>query len=402
MTLANASLRTAWPRWRQLLTGLIAVALALSAGLGWHAVAGGPVLGCAAGSSCDQVLSSRWSSVAGLVPVGGLAAGVYLAMLVASFYVGPDTPAPLRRLAWRALLLLAGAAAGSAVWFIIVQKFFLGAFCPWCMTAHLLGVALAGLVLWRAPREAGRGGDAADPASGPAMGRGPATGFVLLGVLAAALMATTQIAFPPPSVYAGGESRDATTTLDPHQVPLVGPADARWVVAVLFDYNCPHCQRLHLLLDEAVRRYHGQLAFALCPAPLNSRCNPYIPQDAEAFASSCELARIGLAVWAAQREAFPAFDQWMFALDSGDRWRPRTVEAARAKAIALLGPAKFQAALINPWVERYLQTSVRLFGQAGGNAIPKLVSGTKWVTPQPNDADDLIAVLQTALGLPPP
>ena len=130
-----------------------ALALALSAYLGWHYVAGGPVIGCGGPGApgCDQVLNSRWATVGGVLPVSGLAAGAYLAMLAASLFIGPATAAPVRRLAWGAMLVLAGAAAGSAVWFTIVQKWVIGAFCPYCMATHITGLLLAALVIWRAP-----------------------------------------------------------------------------------------------------------------------------------------------------------------------------------------------------------------------------------------------------------
>jgi hypothetical protein len=161
---------------------------------------------------------------------------------------------------------------------------------------------------------------------------------------------------------------------------------------------------MHFMLDAAVRRYNGKLAFVLCPAPLNTRCNPYIPRDVDEFKDSCELAKIALAVWVARREAFPAFEQWMFSLESGDFWRPRGPEAAKAKAIELVGQAKFDAALADPWIDRYLQTSVRIYGGTvqGGNAVPKLIFGSRWVIPEPYDADDLVLILQNSLAVPKP
>jgi hypothetical protein len=120
------------------------------------------------------------------------------------------------------------------------------------------------------------------------------------------------------------------------------------------------------------------------------------------FKDSCDLAKIGLAVWAAKREAFPEFDQWMFTHESGDRWHPRSPEAARAKAIELVGQEKFEAAMADPWIGKYLETSVRIYGDAGGGAIPKLVFNSRWVTPRPNDTDDLVLILQDSLGLPMP
>ena len=118
---------------------------------------------------------------------------------------------------------------------------------------------------------------------------------------------------------------------------MVGSPDAPYVVTLLFDYDCPHCQKLHFMLNEAIRRYAGNLAFAFLPAPLNTGCNPYIPRDADAFKNSCELARIGLAVWVAKPGAFPSFEDWMFTFESGDSWHPGSLEAARVKAVELAG-----------------------------------------------------------------
>jgi len=388
--------RGSWPWWRWVLLGLISLALALSAYLSWHYLTGGTVIGCGGGSSCDEVLSSRWAAVGGVLPVSGLAAGAYLAMLVASFSLGSPTPLPVRQLAWRAMLVLVGAVAGSAVWFFIVQKWMVGAFCPYCMAAHITGLLLASLVIWRATKEF-------DHDSRNHVVRGlPAFGFAFMGILLASVLALCQWAIVPRAVYRAGESQNSSADINAHAAPMVGSPDAQYVVTMLFDYQCPHCQQLHFMLGEVVRRYGGKLAFVLCPAPLNRECNPYVPRDVDEFKNSCELAKIGLSVWAAKREAFAEFDQWMFTHESGDRWTPRSVEAARAKAAELVGQKNFETATADPWVERYLQNSVRIYGDAGAGAIPKLVFGSHWVTPQSNDADDLVSILHDSLGLPTP
>lgn len=425
----NRSCRS-WPWWRRVLTALSVLGLALSGYLGWHYLEGGYVIGCGGGSPCDQVLHSRWSAIGGQVPVSGLAAGLYLALLTAGLFIGPATEAPIRRLAWRAMLVLAGAAAGSAVWFIILQKWAIGAFCPYCMATHVTSLLLAALVIWQAPR---RFDDAATefgvrsartqretPAIGnskigPAAARRvigllPAIGMALVGLALAGIMAVCQAGITPPAVYRGGKSENTLPTIDPHNVPLIGSPDAPYVVDLLFDYNCPHCQQLHFMLDAAVRRYGGKLAFALCPTPLNSHCNPYVPVDVDEFKTSCELAKIFLAVWVAKRDASPAFDQWMFSFDSGDHWQPRSPEAARAKAIELAGPAKFGAAMNDPWATQYLQTCIRIYGATvqsasnprSANAVPKMVFGSRWTIPEPNDADQLVSILQKSLGVPKP
>ena len=57
--------RLSSPWWCWVLTGLSALALALSAYLGWHYLVGGPVIGCDGGTPCDQVLNSRLATVGG-------------------------------------------------------------------------------------------------------------------------------------------------------------------------------------------------------------------------------------------------------------------------------------------------------------------------------------------------
>lgn len=352
---------------------------------------GGSVIGCGSGSPCDLVLSSRWSAIGGVVPVSGLAAGTYLAMLIASLFIGPTAEPPVRRLAWRAMVILAGAIAGSAVWFIIVQKWVIGAFCPYCMATHVTGLLVAALVIWRPPAQF----------DDESTFRRSAFPLALVGLGLTSIMVVCQVVIKPAAIYRAGESKQ-NLSIDPHTAPLVGSPDARYVVTMLFDYNCPHCQQLHLMLDEAVRRYNGKLAFALCPAPLNTHCNPYVPRDVDEFADSCELAKVSLAVWVANRDAFPAFDRWMFSFESGDHWRPRSLDAARARAIELVGQAKFDSALTDSWINQYMQTSIQIYGSTGGTAVPKLVFGSRWVTPEPQDADDLILILHNALALPAP
>jgi uncharacterized membrane protein len=181
----DETFRFCWPWWRWALTGLTTLGLMLSSYLSWHYLAGGTVIGCGGGSPCDQILNSRWSSVAGVLPVSGLAMGVYLAMLVANFFIGPTTAAPVRGLAWRAMLVLVGAVAGSAVWFIIVQKWVIGTFCPYCMATHITGLLLAALVIWQALKQF-------DENSRRIIGRLSAAGLTLAGLGLAGTVAVSR------------------------------------------------------------------------------------------------------------------------------------------------------------------------------------------------------------------
>jgi uncharacterized membrane protein/protein-disulfide isomerase len=413
----KSHIQRSWPLWRWILTGLNTLALVLSAILSWHYLAGGSMVGCGGGSPCEQVLNSQWTTIAGIIPVSGLAVGVYLALLVASLFTGPATEAPIRRLAWSVMLILVGSVAGSAVWFTILQKWFIGDFCPYCMTTHVTGLLLAVLIIWRAMTEFGKQSNEILPTNHAKVKNVstaipkhiirpmPVMGLVLIGLVLAGILAAFQVGFTPTAVYRNGESQDKLPALDYHNIPMIGSPDAPYVVTLLFDYQCSHCQKIHFMLNDAIRRYAGKLAFALCPAPLNTECNPYIPPDVDAFKNSCELARIGLAVWVASREAFPDFENWMFTFESGDSWRPRSLETTRAKAVELVGQGKFDAAWSDPWIGQYIKTCIQIYGQtsqSGKGGIPKLIYGSHWVIPELYNADDLVMILQKSLAMPRP
>jgi uncharacterized membrane protein len=411
----KTGLQQSWPLWRWVLMGLNTLALVMSTILSWHYLEGGSMVGCSGGSPCDQVLNSQWSSIAGVLPVSGLAVGVYLAMLVASLFIGSNTEITVRSIAWSAMLILIGSVAGSAVWFIFLQKWIIGNFCLYCLTMHIIGLLLAVLVIWRAINEFEiHSNDIALKNSAIVQNISIAAprriirplraiGLSMIGMVLAGILAACQAGFTNTAVYRDGVSQANLPAIDYHSIPMVGSPDAPYVVTLLFDYQCSHCQQIHLMLNEVIHRFDGKLAFALCPAPLNTHCNPYIQRDVDEFKNSCELVKIGLTVWVAKRDVFPAFENWMFTFESGDRWNPRSLESANAKALELVGQEKFDTAWDDPWIGWYMQTCIRIYGQTiqnGNSGVPKLIFGSHWVIPEPHNADDLVIILQKSLGVP--
>jgi uncharacterized membrane protein/protein-disulfide isomerase len=392
----SAHVKGDWPLWRLILTGLNILALFLSIILSWHFFKGGTMIGCGGGSPCQQVLNSQWSVIADVFPISGLAVGVYMALLAASFFISSSNEAPIQQMAWKIMVVLAGTIAGSAIWFTILQKWFIGDFCPYCMSAHVTGLLLASLIIWRALK---RFSDAK-------INRMQVAGLALTGLIIAGIMAVIQLSITPTVTYREGKSaQNYLPAIDYRNAPIVGSPEAPYIVTLLFDYQCSHCQKIHFMLDEAVRTYNGKLAFALSPAPLNTGCNPFILRDVDAFKNSCELARIGLAVWRASREKFPVFENWMFTFESGDGWYPRGLEATKAKAIGLVGEDAFTTAMSDPWIDEYIQKCVQIYGQTlqnGQGGIPKIIFGSLWVIPQPANADELVTILQNSLALPKP
>jgi len=407
-----------WPWWRWVMVILNVIALVLSGVLSWHYLMGGSMVGCDGSSPCGEVLSSKWSTILGVLPVSGLAVGTYMALLASAFFIDASTDLGVRQLAWQMMLVIAGAVAGSAIWFTIVQKWMIGSFCPYCMSAHITGLLLSILIIWRATKETNNSTistsdknnnvkkyNELSSASIKIVRPLRALFLVVIGITLTGALTAFQLSYTPSSVYTDGNSQENMVVVDYHSAPMVGSPEAPYVIALLFDYQCPHCQKIHFQIDEVIQRYAGKVAFVLCPAPLNTKCNPYVPADRDAFKNSCELAKIGLAIWFAKKDAFPVFENWMFSFDSGDKWQPRSLETVNIKAIELLGQAKFETAMSDPRVDKYLQTCVQIYGktvQNGKGGVPKLVFGSRWVIPETSSADDLMSILQKSLNLPKP
>lgn len=394
-----ASRQVQWPAWRIAIACLSSLALILSVMLSWHFLKGGAMIGCDGGSPCQQVLNSKWSVIAGVLPISGLAAGIYLALLFAVFFSVPGEDLQVRKLAWRSMIVLSGAIIGSALWFTILQKWFIGSFCPYCMTTHITGVILSLMIIVRATREP----DFESPQKKLFLKSRHIAFLALAGLTLSVMLAIMQVISTPESAFDEGESQNMLPELDYENVPLVGFSYAPYKINVLFDFQCPHCQELHFMLEDVIKKYEGKVAFALCPAPLDSDCNPYVSGTNEAFRNSCELARIALAIWIADPSSFRQFGEWMFTYETGDRWNPRSPEAATAKAIEIVGAESFSKAFKDPWIEMYISKSIQMYGQTiqnGRGGIPKMISGSRWVIPQASNADELIKILQNTLELP--
>jgi len=407
-----------WPWWRWVMVILNVIALVLSGVLSWHYLMGGSMVGCDGSSPCGEVLSSKWSTILGVLPVSGLSVGTYMALLASAFFIDASTDLGVRQLAWQMMLVIAGAVVGSAIWFTIVQKWMIGNFCLYCLSAHITGLLLSILIIWRVTKETNNSTISTSDKNNNVKKDNELSSvsikivrplralfLVVIGLTFTGVLTAFQLSYTPSSVYTDGDSQENMVVVDYHSAPMVGSPEAPYVIALLFDYQCPHCQKIHFQLDEVIQRYAGKVTFVLCPAPLNTKCNPYVPADRDAFKNSCELAKIGLAIWFAKKEAFPVFENWMFSFDSGDKWQPRSLDEVKTKGIELLGQAKFETAMSDPRVDKYLQTCVQIYGktvQNGKGGVPKLVFGSRWVIPETSSADDLMSILQKSLNLPKP
>ena len=358
------------------------IAFVLSVVLTVHALSGMGLIGCSAGTSCETVTHSKWSLLFGCIPVSALGAALYAAVLVCAALL-------LRRPEYRLHYLLAAlsnAAVLVAVWMIVLQGFFIHAFCPFCTTVHICAGVLFALALLYLQNE-GSDGEMVW-GEGSRLGIGAAVIFIVLQLLTTPGVRTQQ-----------GRTEQFLPIPDAEESPCIGPVDAKHPIALLYDYQCPHCRVIHALLEEVTAHYNGEVAFVLCPTPLSQECNPYLPGGSDRFEGSCALTRQALGLWNIDPALFADFDKWLFAADENGRWQPRKVEESAPQAAHLAAGRRPDEA----WMERYLRSCIELFGRTsiqGKGGIPRLVYGAAWVIPEVDDAEGLIRVIDELIQEP--
>jgi len=434
-----------WLAWVRL---LLAGAVLGSGYLAWVAIHQGPVAGCGPGSGCEKVLQSRWAYWLD-IPVSIPALVVYLALLGATAMIQRRLSAEGQRGLWVGIIGLAVIVAGAAAWFVGLQMFVIEAFCKFCLTTHACGLAASVLCLRHVPLAA----DAQMSiwSSNPSMRGVPRKampGLAISGLAGVMVLVGGQLlvekernlvkVFPRPVTHTANPLPAAASAVEkgdvkappapspilpnspnaqlvaPHllslynrsfllpldDVPMIGPPGASNVIVNLFDYNCTHCRQLYPILVETQRRLGNELGIVCLPMPMDSRCNPFVPAKHPTFTNSCDYARLGLAVWRANRLAFPSFEERMF---FSERLMP--VDQAKAYAAQLVGTNNLESALTNQWIQQQILTACYLhytnWQSTGGPAMPQLIIGEAISVGPLNSPNHLLVLLQKYLALMP-
>jgi hypothetical protein len=183
---------------------------------------------------------------------------------------------------------------------------------------------------------------------------------------------------------------DGKIQMNLEEVPVIGNPNAPHSIVSLFDYACSHCRIMHEHLKEAHRQLGTNLAIVSLPMPLCEKCNRTVKQSPKEHADACDYARIGLAVWRANRKAHPQFDDWMFAPPA-----PPPLAEVTEYAEKLTGVRVLRTALKDPWIEAQLQRDISVYETNylhGVGNMPQLIIGTK-IYGSFEKAEDLIRVL---------
>ena len=420
----------AWLKWVRLLLLIAAVGAGY---LAWVSLRNGPVAGCGPESGCNAVLQSRWAYWFGL-PVSVPALLAYVVLFMATILLQKNTSPDDQRGSWAAIIILSVVVAGAAFWFVSLQVFVIQSFCKYCLTAHACGFAAALICLMNIPY-------ATDPdtpmwATGSGKRGVPKQAMrslIMIGLCGVAMLAAGQLLVQKQR-NAVKEVKDPSTStmtqasglpaeivpalpnarliaprvlslysnqfvLKFNDVPIMGSPDAPHVIVCLVDYTCIHCRALHPILKELAQQYSNQIAIVCLPVTLSPQCNPFIMhQNSQASTNSCQLARLGLAVWRARPDLHRQFDDWMF-----EPIKPPPVRQAQDYAAQLVGAEKLKAALADPWVSQQMLTDSKLHRAnwlaADNSALPQIVIGNAISSGPINSMQHLQLLLQQYLGL---
>ena len=365
---------------RKTMVALVTIVLLLSIILCFHSISGRGLIGCSQGTNCNTVLGSKWSFLFGIIPVSALAAGVWIAFLICLILHSRNSDLELQYFLNRILLILSGAVTGSAAWFIWLQSHMIKAFCPYCMTAHILGILISVLtVIWCVKQKPGH-----------------SLLNIGFGLTIAIALAVVQFATTPLTLAERGFAREPLPELSPRELPVTGNPDAPHLITLLYDWQCSHCRKIHNMLPDVVDILSGRVAFILCPISLSRECNPLIPQGStDRFTGSCQLLHIGLALWRTDPIAYSRYEEWYWG-DPTKGWNPPSVDEATAYASDLIGAEKLEQAINDPWIDSYMQTVLQIFGRTsseGRSAVPRFIYKNDWLIPEADDASALASLI---------
>jgi uncharacterized membrane protein len=128
---------------------LLALAgLGVASYLAFVEVTGGEAV-CGPVGDCNTVQQSSYANLFGVIPVGLLGVGGYVAM-AAAWFVAANGPSHLRDPGRRALLGMAALGTALSAYLTFLEPFVIGATCMWCLSSAVIVTLI--LITAAAPR----------------------------------------------------------------------------------------------------------------------------------------------------------------------------------------------------------------------------------------------------------
>ncbi|MCX7871943.1 MAG: hypothetical protein N2487_01505 [Verrucomicrobiae bacterium] len=177
------------------------------------------------------------------------------------------------------------------------------------------------------------------------------------------------------------------------EVPYIGSVEAPTKILSLFDYTYHYCREMHAHLMTIANVYSNKVGIISLPMPLDATCNPLMPRTPKAHINACEYAKIGLAIWRANRSLHPKFEKYVF-----DGQQAPSIENVRIFASNLIGSEALEKALSDPWVNNMIKLSSSIFATnvfyLGQSQMPQVIVGTNLISGYVQNAGVLVEELE--------
>lgn len=187
--------------------------------------------------------------------------------------------------------------------------------------------------------------------------------------------------------------------LDVYEHPLLGNPEAEHVIVEFFDYTCPHCRKMHKLIEEVMPSFGDELAIVVLPVPNDILCNRYVRQRGENHRGACKLANLAVAIAAVDPVAFARLHDWIMEQEkvpsypsSLSRVRNYTDESAVLKELSGDG--------VSERVQKYIELFAML-GTLQKSILPMQVIGDEIVTGSIESTQELRELWESKLGIKP-
>ncbi len=253
--------------------------------------------GAAASSECEEVITSESGTFLGVdnIILGFIFYVAVGALSLAQTFSGSSR----RKLLRKGLLGLTACGFFLSLYFVFMMLFVLKATCPLCLTSALFITVLFGLQIWQTLK---------DPAGSELSAEGALRELgviVVVSFLAGALLVADTFFVNKVGVFSlsdnahADEVRALAASVLEDQIdaqylkamapcsyaddfepvqnfrslvtasdPSTGNQNSPVIVLEVFDPNCPHCKRLHPIMQEVTAKYKDRAAFYFKPFPL--------------------------------------------------------------------------------------------------------------------------------------
>lgn len=345
--------------------------------------------GCAEGADCGSIPGTAYGSLFG-IPVSWLGLLVYgMIILTAPSWVRRE-----RSLAGTIGALLSGVGAGGAVWFIFVQAFALGNWCPWCIAAHTCFLA-AFLLLFKELQLSAVPDEAPNGHCHVGLwilgGSGASIALLALGAWQAGAFRNAPAVGSLHSIASVGQSStpdiwkldldDQPLALDLNTLPVIGPRDASRTAVLLTDYTSAPCRTYFPNVTALAAAQNPAFRVLLLPAGLDD--------------AGTDLHRVMLTLLNTNGAIWSSFHERLL----GGSLEPHPAAVADAARNAVGNEAWNAATLAHQKkVEQALQSARQVY-QINSNLYPKtatlpqLISGKSTLMGAISDPNKITAVL---------